>query len=155
MPKELSTVDASLYPDQEKIDLWRGKGLQWADKEGNIVRGRLDDALQSDDKVIVLQYKTRGTPLKADTAALYQDQLGIYNFLFCKNGYKTMDYGCLLFYIPTIMTKKGKIAFSSKLVKVGVSVQRATELVKEALSVLNGRKPRGTCTYCSYAEKRR
>jgi xanthosine utilization system XapX-like protein len=51
------------------------------------------------DRLIVLDYKTRGFPLKEDTAAHYQDQLDIYNFLLRKNGYRTEDYGYLLFYL--------------------------------------------------------
>lgn len=153
-PKEVSTVDAHLFPEQDKIDLWRSKGLQWEDKDGNVVRGLIDDLLQKDDKVIVFDYKTRGMPLKAETPSYYQDQLDIYNFLFRRNGYESMDYGYLLFYIPSTMTKGGKVVFSSDVVKLELSVQRTAELVKEAVSVLNGRKPRGTCTYCTYVEKR-
>src|SRR3989344_4511673 len=52
----------------------------------------MDKILKKGKKLIVLDYKTRGFPLKEDTHEHYQDQMDIYNFLLRKNGYETEDY---------------------------------------------------------------
>ena len=95
LPPELAEnsecAGLKLFNDKEKLAEWRNnrKGISWSDEEGNVLYGALDNLLVKNDKLIVLDYKTRGYPLKNDTAEKYQDQLDIYNFLLRKNGFKT------------------------------------------------------------------
>ena len=72
-----------LFDDEEILKVWRSnfKGIQWKDKEENLFRGAVDNILVKGKKLIVLDYKTRGFPLKEDTAEHYQNQMDIYNFL--------------------------------------------------------------------------
>ena len=89
-----------LFDDVELLNTWRSnfKGISYSDKEGNILHGAVDNLLVKGKKIIVLDYKTRGFPVKEDTHEHYVPQMEIYNFLLRENGYSTEDYFFLLFY---------------------------------------------------------
>src|SRR3989338_1814191 len=104
LPPELLKLKSKykLFSDASLLAAWRNnfKGISYADDKGNVLHGAVDNILVKNYKLVVLDYKTRGFPLKEDTANNYQDQLDIYNFLLRKNGYETEDYAYLLFYHP-------------------------------------------------------
>ena len=83
MPPELcehdSCADMKLFADKEKLKIWQNnrKGISWKDKEENVLCGAIDNLLVKGNKLIVLDYKTRGYALKDDTADHYQNQLDI------------------------------------------------------------------------------
>ena len=85
LPPEMGNLDGvKLYSDVDKLKIFRNnfKGIQYTDEKGNLYRGAVDDLLQtSDGKIIVLDYKTRGFPLKEDTHKHYQNQLDILIFI--------------------------------------------------------------------------
>ena len=132
LPPALKEIDGNikLFDDVELLKLWRSnfKGIPWKDKDDNLFRGAIDNILVKGKKLIVLDYKTRGFPLKEDTADHYQNQLDIYNFLLRKNGYETEDYAYLLFYHPDKVTKKGDVVFNTDLVKMKISVKNAENI---------------------------
>ena len=142
--------DMKLFDDMELLTLWRNnfKGVRFEDKEGNILFGAVDDILEKNGKLIVADYKTRGFPLKENTADLYQDQLDIYNFLLRKNNYKTEDYGFLIFYFPKEVTKTGEVIFDTELVKMKTDVENAEKIWKEALKLLDSDCPSESCEWC-------
>lgn len=160
LPPELKDVkDVELFDDRELLKTWRNnlRGIQWTDDNGNLFRGAVDNILRKGKKLIVLDYKTRGYPLKEDTAAWSQDQLDIYNLLLRKNDYETEDYAYLLFYYPDKVKDNGDVVFHKELVKMEVDVKNAERIFKEALEVLSGDIPDaseecGYCTYCAKAE---
>ena len=139
-----------LFDDEEKMKIWQSnfKGIQFTDKKGNLLRGAVDNLLVKGSKLIVLDYKTRGYPLKEDTAEFSRNQLDIYNFLFRKNGYETEDYAFLLFYIPSEVTKTGEVIFDTELVKMKVDVKNAEKIWKNALKLLNSDCPSKSCEWC-------
>jgi len=139
-----------LFDDMEKLKEWRNnfKGLRWTDNDGNILFGAVDDILIKGKNLIVMDYKTRGFPLKEDTADFYQDQLNIYSFLLRKNGYMTEEYGFLLFYYPKEVTKTGEVIFDTELVKMDVSVTDGALLFTKATMMLNKDCPKETCEWC-------
>ena len=123
LPPELKELkELKLFKDKELLEEWRNnrKGITVEDKEGNILRGAVDNILTKENKLIVLDYKTRGYPLKEDTKDHYQDQLDIYNFLLRKNNYETEDYAYLLFYHPEKVNEKGNVIFNTDLIKMKV-----------------------------------
>lgn len=155
LPPELKELkDVSLFNDKELLKEWRSnfKGIQWKDKKDNLFRGAVDNILKKGNKLIVLDYKTRGYPLKEDTAEHYQDQLDIYNFLLRKNNYKTEDYAYLLFYHPEKVNENGDIIFNTDLVRMNVNVKNAEKIFKEALKVLEGDMPKAAedCEFCRW-----
>ena len=135
LPPELCNnecKDLKLFNNKELLKKWRNnfKGIPWEDKEGNLFRGAIDNILVKGKKLIVLDYKTRGYPLKEDTAQHYQDQLDIYNLLLRKNNYETEDYSYLLFYHPDKVDEKGDVIFNTDLVKMKVNVKNAEKIFK-------------------------
>jgi hypothetical protein len=155
LPSELKGLKGvKLFDDIPLLDAWRSnfKGIQWADGEGNLFRGAVDNILMKGKNLIVLDYKTRGFPLKEDTADHYQDQLDIYNFLFRKNSYKTEDYSYLLFYHPDKVDSDGDVIFNTDLVKMKIDVKNAEKIFNKALKVLNSSIPEAgeECGFCGW-----
>jgi len=139
-----------LFNDKELLKIWRNnlKGIIWSDKEGNMLHGAIDNLLTKGKKLIILDFKTRGFPLKEDTHEHYKDQLNIYNFLLRKNNYETEDYGFLLFYVPKEVLPKGEVIFDTKLIKIKIDVKNAESLFKNAIKLLNNECPKKTCEWC-------
>lgn len=158
LPPELAELngDIKLFDDAELLKIWRSnfKGIQWTDKEGNLFRGAVDNILAKGKKLIVLDYKTRGFALKEDTAAHYQDQLDIYNFLLQKNGYETEDYAYLIFYHPNKVNDDGSVVFNTDIVKMKINIKNAESIFKKALEILkeNMPKPNEECEYCKWVD---
>ena len=154
LPPELceneSCIDMKIFDDKEKMKVWQSnfKGIQFLDKEGNLLRGAVDNILVKGKKLIVLDYKTRGYPLKEDTAQHYQNQLDTYNFLLRKNGYDTEDYGFLLFYVPKEIMPTGEVVFDTELVKMKIDVESAESIWLKAIKLLNEDCPSNSCEWC-------
>lgn len=151
--------DCKLFDNKELLKIWRNnlKGIVWTDEDGNILHGAVDNILVKGKKLIVLDYKTRGFPLKEDTHEHYQLQLDTYNYLLRKNGYETEDYGFLLFYIPKEVTTTGEVIFDTKLLKLKIDVKNADKVWKHALKLLNGPRPKDNskeeeCAWCRLIE---
>ncbi len=145
-----------LFDDREKLKIWQNnlRGIQWTDGKGNIFRGAVDNLLMKGKKLIVLDYKTRGYPLKEDTAGHYQDQLDIYNFLLRKNGYETEDYAYLLFYYPKSVNEDGSVVFDTELVRMEVDIKNAEEIFRKAIETLEGPipTPSAGCGFCEWGK---
>jgi hypothetical protein len=158
LPPELQSLkgEVTLFDDIELLKTWRNnlKGIQWKDKEGNLFRGAVDNLLVRGEKLIVLDYKTRGYPVKDDTTEHYRDQLNIYNLLLRKNGYTTEDYAYLLFFHPDKVNERGEVLFHRDLIKMPVSVKNAEDLFKKALDVLESKIPKASeeCEYCKWVK---
>ena len=156
LPPELKEFDEDtrLFANSELLSIWRNnrKGIQWSDENGNILHGAVDNILQKGDKLIVLDYKTRGFPLKEDTAAHYQDQLDIYNLLLRKNGYSTEDYAYLVFYHPNCVNEHGDVNFHSNVIKMKISIKNAETIFDKALNVLTSDMPKAAseCGFCRW-----
>jgi len=155
LPPELKDLKAKLFDNKELLKVWRNnlKGIQWKDGN-NTLRGAIDNLLIKDNKLIVLDFKTRGFPLKEDTKDHYQNQLNIYNLLLRKNGYKTEEYAYLLFYHPIKVNDTGEVIFHTDLVKMDISIEDAEKLFKDAIQTLKKDIPDKTeeCQYCKWAE---
>ena len=139
-----------LFEDKELLKVWQNnwKGVLFTDKNGNELHGAVDNILVKGKKLIVLDYKTRGYPLKEDTAEHYRLQQNIYNFLLRKNGYQTEDYFFLLFYIPNEVAPTGEVIFDTELVKMKVDVKMAEQVWEKAIKLLNSECPQKGCEWC-------
>ncbi len=157
VPPELAGLSGvKLFEDAEKLAIWSNnrKGITWTDEKGNILRGAVDYLLTKGNKLIVLDFKTRGYPTKEDTPEFYQNQLNIYNFLLRKNGYQTEDHAYLLFYHPESVDADCRVKFHPELVRMNISVKDAEELFRKALKVLAGEmpKPSEKCKFCAWQQ---
>lgn len=139
-----------LFDNKELMEDWRNnfKGIRWEDKDGNVLFGAVDNLLMKGNKLIVLDYKTRGYACKDDTANHYQNQLDIYNFLLRKNDYETEDYAFLLFYVPMQVAGTGEVIFDTTLKKMKVDVKNAERIFENAIDLLNKDCPEKTCEWC-------
>jgi len=158
LPPELAKLkNVKLFDDVNTLNIWRSnfKGISFTDSNGNVLRGAVDNILVKSKKLIVLDYKTRGFPLKDDTAAHYQDQVDIYNFLLRKNGFKTQNYAYLLFYHPNKVNSDGTVSFNTDLVKMKVDVSNAEKIWGKALKVLDGEIPTSSeeCEFCGWGRE--
>jgi len=144
------TKKLKLFDNKEMLKTWRNnfKGIAWKDKDGNILRGAVDNILVKGKKLIVLDYKTRGFALKDDTADHYQNQLDIYNFLLRNNGYETEDYAFLLFYVPKEVAETGEVIFDSVLARRDIDVKNAEKIFDKAIKLLNSDCPIKCCEWC-------
>ncbi len=158
LPPELKKLKGyKLFDDEELLKIWRSnfKGIQWSDKKENLFRGAIDNILVKGKKLVVLDYKTRGYPLKEDTHEYYLDQMDIYNFLLRKNGYETEEYTYLIFYHPHKVEENGHVCFNTDIIKIPVNIKNAENIFKKAIKVLNGDLPESNeeCGFCKWLEK--
>ncbi len=157
--EECAKDGCSLFNDKEKLKIWRNnrKGLELTDKRSGItLHGAVDNILVKGNKLIVLDYKTRGYPLKEDTHKHYQTQMDLYNFLLKENGYSTEDYTYLLFYYPNHVTETGEVIFDTKLIKIKTNAKNGEQVFKQAIKILQfeeSPKPSKTCTFCNFINK--
>ena len=163
LPPELKERDGcdglKLFDNKELLAVWRNnfKGISWKDSNGNILHGAVDNILMKGKKLVVLDYKTRGFPLKDDTHEHYRDQLDIYNFLLRKNGFETEDFSYLLFYHPNKVLENGNVIFNTDLVKLDVNVKNAEKIFLRAIEVLEGGIPNPSkeCGFCEMIKVRK
>jgi len=141
-----------LFDNKGLLKEWRNsrKGLWIEDKAGNILHGGIDNLMinKTNNKIIVLDYKTRGFPLKEDTHEHYQDQLNIYAYLLEKLGYKVENFAYLLFYHPKEVSETGEVIFNTDLKKMKINSEEAEKLFKKAIKMLNDKCPKETCEWC-------
>lgn len=157
LPPELQKLENVRLYDSPLLALWRnGKmGLRCKDAEGNILIGAVDDVLDQNGRLAVLEYTTRGFPLKKDTPELYQDQLNLYTYLLQKNNFKVSEYAYLLFYYPKEVSWQGDIWFHKRLYPMKISLFDAERLWKKALATLNGPMPLPSekCGFCRWGKE--
>lgn len=145
LKREKECCNYKLFDDEDLLREWRNsrKGLWIEDEDGNILHGGIDNLLvnKKNNKIIVLDYKTRGFPLKDETAKHYQLQIDIYNFLLREIGYETEDFAFLLFYVPKEVAETGEVIFDTQLVKMKVDIDNAKKTWEKAIRLLNGKCP--------------
>ena len=146
------TAGLKLFDNEELLKEWRNafKGISWQDENGNILHGGVDNILVHGEKLIVLDYKTKGHPIKDETEAGkgYQNQLDVYNYLLRKNGYETENYAFLLFYMPDRVLETGEVVFNTLLARREININNAEKLFKEAINLLNNECPEEGCEWC-------
>lgn len=157
LPPELRGVlKGQLFDDMDRLSVWRNnfKGLQYLDEDsGILLRGAQDEVfVTTAGEFIPVDFKTRGYPLKEDTAKHYQHQMDIYCFLLHKNGLKTTNFACLIFYHPIKVQGDGLVKFKYDVVKMKTSMKNGEKLFMDAIEILQGPEPEtdGTCEWCSF-----
>ena len=163
LPPELKNLKAlegcSLFNDKEKLDTWRNyrKGLRYRDKESGItLMGAIDNLLVRNNKLIILDYKTRGYPCKEDTHEHYTDQMDIYAFLLEKLGNDIEKNAYLLFYYPNKVNETGEIIFDTKLVEMPLKTENAEKILKKAIKILSMKEAPAQgldCNFCNWKSK--
>ncbi len=162
LPPELKELDGmNLFDNMNMLSVWRNnfKGIAYEDKKlGAILRGAVDEVLVDGKKLIVLDFKTRGFPVKEDTHESYQEQLNIYTYLLEKNGHEAEHYAYLLFYYPNKVNHDGSVMFDTKLIKMNTHPEAAEKLFRKAVKVLQSNEPpkeADDCEHCRFVKVRR
>lgn len=154
LPPELKgRVDGRLIDDQALLDSWRDrwKGLVYEDPFlAARLKGLLDDCLVVGERYAPLDYKTKGRSPTEDAHKWNQDQLDIYSMLLETNGYKTTDFGYLIFYHPVVAHEGGMIEFGITPRKVTTDKRAALNLFERAVELIRGPEPPRdpACEYC-------
>lgn len=158
LPPELKDkVEGKLYNNTEKMDVWRNqfKGLRWEDENGDILFGAIDDCLFDGKKFSIIDFKTYGGSVVGDEKIeFYQNQLDCYALLFEKNGLKHSGFAYLIFFMPLEVKEHGEIRFDIQIKKVKVDSSRALKTFKDAIRVINGKRPKkhSECKFCAWAD---
>ncbi len=159
-PEIVGKIDAQLFDDMKRLEVWRNidfgrGGLSAEFPDYNIfLRGAIDELLVTPDgSFIILDFKTRGYPIKEDTHEHYQHQLDLYALLFEKNNLKVSPKGYLLFFYPE-KYNKGVANFKTELVEMELSTSHARDILKRVQEIISGEKPaaHSDCEYCPYRE---
>lgn len=160
MPPELKELSGMrLFADIKLLNEWRNnrKGISH-ESNGVMFRGAVDDMLSNGGKLAVLDFKTRGYPLKEDTHEHYRGQLDSYTYLLERNGFEAEHYGYLLFYYPDKVVGNGISMFETRLVKVDTDPSRAEKKLNDAVACIKSSEPpkaSAGCEYCKYSETRK
>lgn len=160
LPPELQIHDfkgVMLYENLSQLQRWRSwrTGLEYHEN-GNLLSGALDDLLVKGEHYIPFDYKTKGSPTtEEDAKKYYQTQLDCYALMVEANGMKILGHGFLLYYSPKIVEDCGKVIFEIQPIKIEVDPERAKELFRKAIAILNEPAPKAsmTCEYCSWLER--
>ena len=163
MPPELLSLQkefplTKLFDDFTLLNAWRNnwKGISIKDKKENTLKGAIDNLLINENQELtILDYKTRGYPLKEDTHEHYQNQLDTYNYLLQENNFKTTKHSYLLFYHPKTVLSSGEVEFNSNLIKMPVNPNNAKKNFEKAIKCLNTEKMPETkkdCEYCKIVD---
>jgi len=167
LPSEISThpkyKTLKPFPDQTKLEnyrrsFWRKKkieekGLAYKDEKlQSILHGGIDELLEtSNGKLVVLDYKTRGTPPNEDTIEWSRLQLNTYSFLLQKLGYKTENYALLIYYWPEKIKLNGDLQFSTEIKEINIDIDLVLSTWKDAVNTINSTScPKTTCQWCEY-----
>lgn len=154
LPPELDSIDGTytLFQDKKLLSEWRDarRGIRWKDAHGNVLMGAVDELLQNEGKLVVLDFKTTGFPVKNDSDKYYRNQLNIYSFLLQKNGYEVEQFAYLLFYVPNHVTEQGSIVFDTSLIRVKTDTQAAEQLFNRAIALLHNDCPDKKCEWCMF-----
>jgi CRISPR/Cas system-associated exonuclease Cas4 (RecB family) len=155
LPPEIEGRVKAKLVEQPIIDKWRNWriGLKY-EQAGLTLGGALDECFMEDKIYIPVDYKTRGYPLKENSAGYYQNQLDIYALLLERNGFKTSGFAYLVFYILQSLSDNGQAKFDIQLIRLNTDAQRAYGIFRDAGELLKQDSPpkrSAKCAFCSWA----
>lgn len=154
-----------------RIEHWRDmQGVVFFDDDGNSVRGGLDDVLElPDGSFAVLDYKTRGFPVKENSHIYYVLQMSCYRAGLeqlaerekrkaglSKLPFEVYDKALLTFYSPDHFEDTGKLIQRTEPVWVDTDVKEARRVFGHAVRLLGKGTlptPRKGCNTCDYRKK--
>ena len=143
-PSEIEEISENLelFENQRFLDYARSWNTEpkWHDSEtGAVLRGGVDDLLKDENgDIVILDFKTKGYPLDTDGGKpdYYSRQVNLYNLILEENGYKTADYGLLLYFYPESFGENGGFRFKTEHRKVQVERSEAKKWVRNAVETL-------------------
>ncbi len=156
-PDLVGKVRGILVSDRELLKKWRHwriSDLRYTcPTTGALLRGAIDDCLIDGQTYVILDYKTKGGPLKeADILGTwYENQMDCYTLMLQASGRQIGDVAYLVYYYPVAACDNGMFQFTVEPVAVTVDPDRARATVRTAAECLAGPKPAASreCEYCA------
>ncbi len=156
LPPELEGRVKAKPVSQELLDKWRNWRIGLSYNEGMVgLRGGLDECFVDGQIYIPVDYKTRGFPLKENSAGYYQNQLNLYALLLKKNGFSISSFAYLVFYVLESLSDNGEARFDIQLIKMNTNTEKAYQIFRQAGDLLKQDTPPQAgvkCEYCSWAK---
>ncbi len=158
-PEELHNLKGRLFQDIERLKVWRNpsRGLRFEDPEtGIILMGAIDDLFITEDGLYApIDFKTRGFPVKENTANSSQNQMDIYTFLLEKNELNPARFAILLYYHPITVNSFCNVEFHAETVKIPTNPKNAESVFYKAIEVIRGEIPERSknCEFCNWSLK--
>lgn len=158
LPPEIEgKVQGKLVKDQSLLKQWRSNykesSPQYRDKKLDAVLfGALDECLQDGKFYIPVDYKTRGFALKENSLFYYRTQLDSYTLLLEAEGYAHLSFSYLIYYIPEVVAKNGRVKFRVEVHKMETDPKRVLKVFQDAVKLIRGPKPKShsQCEFCSW-----
>lgn len=124
--------------------------LTFADEEGILFVGKLDEALVLDGTHYApLDYKTRASPPTSVHAA-YQLQMDAYDLLFQKNGYVTNGTAFLAYFTPQFGELHNGFPFALDVKEIQTKSERASHFIESAKDILLSEDIPSASTGCQF-----
>jgi len=172
LPPELADLPlegAKLYPDQDKLNLWRNwrTGLTWTTTTFELI-GAIDDLLVMPDGTYApFDYKTKGSLANLeDTIKYYQHQTNLYGLMLNENGLPAAQMAVFSYWSPatvldsgdTMSGATGQMTFATQVITIPVDLDAAQAILKAAVECLNGPIPNTNvhrCQHCAFVVQRK
>lgn len=152
----------------EKMDEWRDNfvGITYKDKEtGFIISGAVDDIwVNEKEELIVVDYKATAKDSKIETLAdsawegSYKRQMGVYQWLLEKNGFKVSKTGYFVYANARKDLAESfddMLSFETTLIPCEGDIEWISQTIKDIKTVLETEalpEKGGNCEYCAYRE---
>jgi CRISPR/Cas system-associated exonuclease Cas4 (RecB family) len=135
--------------DAETAEIVRG-WIKYSDEKLNaVLLGKMDDCMiDSSGRLVPIDNKT-ASPSNESLMEIYQVQLDAYTYILQKNGYKTADYGYLIYYVPVKGTPDKGIIFEATVKKISLKPGRIAKLFADAVELVRQPKPPKTTKDCT------
>lgn len=158
-PKEIEEKELDLFPDLEKIKIWRGKGVEFYHHEHKLTYyGKIDDLLITKEKLLVpFDFKTTLSK-NFQIYESYKRQLEIYGYLLQKQNEPVSNLGALYVIKIEITENFEKIEERDLLIIENLEYEKYDEILENLKEVYYSDKepdPHPACPFCYYFEKRK
>ncbi len=116
--------------------------ISYTDEKLNaVLSGKMDDCMiDSSGRLVPIDNKT-ASPSNESLMEIYQVQLDAYTYILQKNGYKTTDYGYLIYYVPVKGTPDKGIIFEATVKKIQLKPERIPKLFADAVELVRQKAP--------------
>ena len=128
-PDFIGALEGALVPDTELVDHWRNwrKGLRHSNAVMSaVLYGAMDDCLVQDKEYHVpIEFRlVSREPFEDEVkdAGVYLDGL---SYLLTANGYKTLEFGYVIYYYPQSVTQHHALMLQSKVLRRDTDLLRA------------------------------
>lgn len=153
LPPELKKIDENFgfFDDFEKLSEWRNpfRGLRWEDSKGNVLRGAIDNLLTKENEFVIVDFKTRGFPLKGDLPIQYNLQISTYSYLLLQNGYSPSKIAYIFLLYPIKCETGNLVRFQIETIPINVNLNIVEETFNSAITTLSrDNPPLFECKFC-------